>query len=45
MNFSVKHPLSVQAWGAISYYGKSQLKVVSGSMNSEKYQNDIYWVI
>ena len=41
MKFSVKHPLSVQAWGAISYYGKSQLKVVSGSMKSEKYQNDI----
>ena len=41
VNSKVKHPLSVQVWGAIYYYGKSQLKMVNGNLDSVKYQNEI----
>ena len=41
INSKVKHPLSIQVWGAISYYGKSQLQMVNGNLNSIKYQTEI----
>ena len=41
INSKVKHPLSIQVWGAISYYGKSHLKMVNGNLNSIKYQTEI----
>ena len=41
VNSKVKNLLSVQVWGAISYYGKSQLKMVNGNLNSVKKQNEI----
>ena len=42
VNFKVKNPLSVQVWGALSYYGKSQLKMVNWNLKSVKYQNEIF---
>ena len=41
INSKVKHPLSVQVWGAISYFGKSQLKQFNVNLNSIKNQTEI----
>ena len=40
VNSKVKHSLSVQVLDAISYYGKSQLKMVNGNLTSVK-KNEI----
>ena len=41
INYSVKHPLGVQVWGAISSKGTSQLKIMNDSLDSKWYQNEI----
>ena len=41
INYCVKNPLGVLVWGAISSKGVSQLKLVKGNLNSERYQREI----
>ena len=45
IQITVKSPVSVQVWGAISIRDLSLLRKLNGNMDSAKYQSDIIYDI